>query len=58
MSSHKSMSLERTPHVINSAIVIEATKQLVEELLLGPQGMPTKHSFLKSWCPSLTSVSI
>jgi hypothetical protein len=34
--------VERTPHATNSAIVMEATKELLEELLLVPQGVPAK----------------
>ena len=34
--------MERTPHATNSAIVMEATKELMEELLLAPQGLPAK----------------
>jgi hypothetical protein len=34
--------VERTPHTMNSAIVMEATKELLGELLLAPQGVPAK----------------
>jgi hypothetical protein len=34
--------VDRTPHTTNSSIVMEATKELVEELLLKPEGAPTK----------------
>jgi hypothetical protein len=34
--------VEKTPHATNSAIVMEATKELLGELLLAPQGVPAK----------------
>jgi hypothetical protein len=34
--------VERTPLAKNSSIVMEATKELVGELLLRPEGAPTK----------------
>ena len=34
--------MERTLHAINSPIVMQATKELLRELLLAPQGMPVK----------------
>jgi hypothetical protein len=34
--------VERTPHATNSAIVMQATKEFLEELLLAPQGVPAK----------------
>jgi hypothetical protein len=34
--------VERTPHATNSSIVMEATKELMGELLLSPEGAPAK----------------
>jgi hypothetical protein len=34
--------VERTPHATNSSIVMEATKELLGELLLRPEGAPAK----------------
>jgi hypothetical protein len=45
--------VERTPHATNSSIVIEATKELVEELLLRPKGTPAKTFTFEELVPVL-----
>jgi hypothetical protein len=45
--------VERTPHATNSAIVMEATKELLEELLLVPQGVPAKTMTFEELVPVL-----
>jgi hypothetical protein len=45
--------IDRTPHATNSSIVIEATKELVEELLLRPKGAPSKIFTFKELVPIL-----
>jgi hypothetical protein len=45
--------VERTPHATNSSIVMEATKELVGELLLRPEGAPTKTFTLEELLPIL-----
>jgi hypothetical protein len=34
--------VEKIPHTTNSAIMMEATKELLGELLMAPQGVPAK----------------
>jgi hypothetical protein len=45
--------VERTPHATNSAIVMEATKELLGELLLPPQGVPAKTMTFEELVPVL-----
>jgi hypothetical protein len=45
--------VERTPHATNSSIVMEATKELVEELLLRPVGAPLKTFTFEELVPVL-----
>jgi hypothetical protein len=45
--------VERTLHATNSAIVMEATKELLEELLLVPQGVPAKTMTFEDLVPIL-----
>jgi hypothetical protein len=45
--------VERTPHTKNSVIVMEATKELLEELLLAPQGVPAKTLTFEELVPVL-----
>jgi hypothetical protein len=45
--------VERTPYTTNSAIVMEATKELVGELLLGPQDVPVKTFTFEELVPAL-----
>jgi hypothetical protein len=49
--------VERTPHATNSSIVMEATKELMGELLLRPEGKPAKTFTFEVLLPSLTSAS-
>jgi hypothetical protein len=44
--------VERTLHATNSAIVMEAAKELMRELLLGPQGALTKTCNFEELVPS------
>jgi hypothetical protein len=50
--------VERTPHATNSSIVMEATKELLGELLLRPEGEPAKTFTFEELVPLLTSASI
>jgi hypothetical protein len=45
--------VERTPHATNSTIVMEATKELLRELLLAPQGVPAKTMTFEELVPVL-----
>jgi hypothetical protein len=45
--------VERTPHATNSTIVMEATKELLGELLLAPQGVPAKTMTFEELVPVL-----
>jgi hypothetical protein len=45
--------VERTPHATNSSIVMEATKELVGELLLRPEGAPAKTFTFEELVPIL-----
>jgi hypothetical protein len=45
--------VERTPHATNSSIVMEATKELVGELLLRPEGAPAKTFTFEELVPVL-----
>ena len=45
--------VERIPHARNSSIMMEATKELVEELLLRPEGMPAKAFTFEELIPVL-----
>ena len=36
------LSLKKTPHATNSSIMMEATKELIGELLLRAEGVPAK----------------
>jgi hypothetical protein len=45
--------VERTPHATNSSLVMEATKELVGELLLKPEGAPTKTFTFEELVPVL-----
>jgi hypothetical protein len=45
--------VNKTPHVTNSLIVMEATKELVEELLLRPKGALPKTFTFKELVPVL-----
>jgi hypothetical protein len=45
--------VERTPHATNSSIVTEATKELVGELLLRPEGTPAKTFTFEELVPVL-----
>jgi hypothetical protein len=45
--------VERAPHATNSSIVMEATKELIGELLLRPEGAPTKTFILEELVPVL-----
>jgi hypothetical protein len=45
--------VERTPHAINSSIVMEATKELLGELLLRPEGAPAKIFTFEELVPVL-----
>jgi hypothetical protein len=45
--------VERTPHATNFAIVMEATKEQLGELLLAPQGVPTKTLTFEELVPVL-----
>jgi seryl-tRNA synthetase len=45
--------VERTPKATNSAIVIEASKDLVGELLIDPKGMPVRKYDLEELVPVL-----
>jgi hypothetical protein len=45
--------VEKTPHATNSAIVMEATKELLGELLLAPQGVPAKTLTFEELVPVL-----
>jgi hypothetical protein len=44
---------ERTPKATNSAIVMEASKELVGELLINPTGMPVRKYNLEELVPIL-----
>jgi hypothetical protein len=48
-----SEQVEKTPHATNSSIVIEATKELVGELLLRPEGVPAKTFTFEELVPVL-----
>jgi hypothetical protein len=41
------VQVKRTPHAINSSILMEARKELVDELFLRPDGAPKKNYTLK-----------
>jgi hypothetical protein len=45
--------VERTPHATNSSIMMEATKELVGELLLRPKGAPAKTFTFEELVPVL-----
>jgi hypothetical protein len=45
--------VERTPHATNSSIVMEATKELVGELLLRPKGALAKTFIFEELVPIL-----
>ena len=45
--------VKRTPKTTISAIIIEATKELVEELLLDLEGVPTRKFDLEELVPVL-----
>jgi hypothetical protein len=45
--------VEKTPKITNSAIVIEATKELVGELLIDPEGAPVRKYDLEELVPIL-----
>jgi hypothetical protein len=45
--------VERNPHATNSSIVMEATKELVGELLLRPEGAPAKTFTFEELVPVL-----
>jgi hypothetical protein len=45
--------VERTPHATNSSIMMEATKELVGELLLRPEGAPAKTFTFEELVPVL-----
>jgi hypothetical protein len=45
--------VERTLHATNSSMVMEATKELVGELLLRPEGAPTKTFTFEELVPVL-----
>jgi hypothetical protein len=45
--------VERTPHATNSSIVMEATKELLGELLLRPEGVPAKTFTFEELVPVL-----
>jgi hypothetical protein len=45
--------VERTPHATNSVIMMEATKELLGELLLAPQGVPAKIMTFEEVVPVL-----
>jgi hypothetical protein len=45
--------VERTSHAINSSILMEATKELVGELLLRPEGAPAKTFTFEELVPFL-----
>jgi hypothetical protein len=45
--------VERTPHTTNSSIVMEATKKLLGELLLRPEGRPAKTFTFEELVPVL-----
>jgi hypothetical protein len=45
--------VKRTLHATNSSIVMEATKELVGELLLRPEGVPAKTFTFKELVPVL-----
>jgi hypothetical protein len=45
--------VERIPHATNSSIVMEATKELLGELLLWPEGAPSKTFTFEELVPVL-----
>jgi hypothetical protein len=45
--------VEKTPKATNSAIVIEASKELVGELLINPEGAPVRKYDLEELVPIL-----
>ena len=45
--------VERTPHTMNSVIVMEDTKELLEELLLAPHRVPVKIMIFEELVPVL-----
>jgi hypothetical protein len=45
--------VERTPKAITSAIVMEASKELVDELLINPDGVPVRKYNLEELVPVL-----
>jgi hypothetical protein len=45
--------IERTPKATNSAIILEAAKKLMGELLLDCEGVPTKKNYLEELVPVL-----
>jgi hypothetical protein len=45
--------VEKTLHVVNSSIVMEATKELMGELLLRPEGAPAKNFSFEELVPVL-----
>jgi hypothetical protein len=45
--------VERTPKATNSAIVKEASKELVDELLIDPEGVPVRKYDLEELVPVL-----
>jgi hypothetical protein len=45
--------VEKTPHATNSSIMMEATKELLGELLLRPEGAPSKTFTLEELVPVL-----
>jgi hypothetical protein len=47
------LEVERTPNATNSSILMEATKELVEELLLRPEGAPAKTFTFEELVPIL-----
>jgi hypothetical protein len=45
--------VKKTPKATNSTIVIEATKEFVGELLIDPEGAPTRRFYLEELVPAL-----
>jgi hypothetical protein len=45
--------VERTPKATNSAIVMEASKELMGELLINPEGVPVRKYDLEELVPVL-----
>lgn len=41
------VQIKKTPYAINSSILMEATKELVDELFLRPNGIPKKNYTLE-----------